>query len=94
MFNFTVSVQERPDGSVYTQSIDLHAKRDDSTPNERRVADTIKQAVQMARVAQTKPAKQPGDDVSYLDTARIFSELEWALGMARRCTGGPGMADE
>lgn len=94
MFNFTVTVQERPDGSIYTDSINIRPRRDTSTPNERRVADAIKQAVLMARVARTRPTKKPGDDVSYLDAAAVFSDLEWALGLARRCVGGPGMADE
>ena len=94
MFNFTVTVQERPNGSIYTQTIDVRSKRSRPTPGERRVADAIKKAVLMARVARTRPTKKPGDDVSYLDATAVFSDLEWALGLAAMSTGGPGLTDE
>lgn len=94
MFNFTVSVQEKPDGSISTQSIDIRSTIDNSTPNERRVASAIKQAVAMARVARTRPTKKPGEAVSYADVAAVFSDLEWALGFARQCVGGPSIANE
>ena len=58
MFNFTVTVQERTDGSIYTDSIDIQAAVDNATPAERRVASAIKQAVAMARkssLATTMP---------------------------------------
>lgn len=94
MFNFTVTVQERTDGSIYTDSIDIQADVDNATPAERRVASAIKQAVAMARVARTRPTKKPGEAVSYADVVAVFSDLEWVLGFARQCVGGPSIANE
>jgi len=88
MFNFIVTVQEKPDGTVFTDTIDRTAFVDDSTPSERRVAEAIKQAVKMARVNRTRPSN---DGASYIAAAQgVFSDLEWALGLAQMSTGGPG----
>ena len=94
MFNFTVTVQERKNGSIYIGLIDLRGSVDDSTPSEKRVAETIKQAARMARVQRTRPTKNKSGEANYLDTVRaaqgMFSDLEWALGLANMTTGGPG----
>lgn len=91
MFNFTVSVQEKPDGSVSAQTIELLAFKDDATPNERRVAEAIRKAVEMAHMAPPRTATRPGDDLPYAVGER--SELEWAIRLAEHSTGGPLTAE-